>query len=426
MNVLVVGQGGREHVLTWKLAQSKLVKKIYCAPGNYGMTPEAECVAICATDCGALADFAKDKKIDLTIVGPEAPLVEGIVDRFKREGLKVFGPDSYCAQLEGSKAFSKEVMQRLGIPTAKYKEFDSSASALEYLKTSPYPIVIKADGLAAGKGVTIAEDYRTAEETVKFIMDNKGFGDAGAKIVVEEFLRGEEVSLIAVSDGKTVLNLASSQDHKRIFDDDKGPNTGGMGAYSPAPIADDELMNFAQKHIFEPIIRFMSEEGHPYVGFLYAGIMVTASGPKVLEFNVRFGDPEAQVVLTRLESDFLELVQACVNQRLAEYRPVWRDGSAVTVVLASKGYPASSSKGDKISGIDEAVQIPDVNIFHAGTDFRDNALITSGGRVMNVTAFGSSVQEAVDRVYQAVSKISFDGMQYRKDIAHRALARQAR
>ncbi|MCA9396756.1 MAG: phosphoribosylamine--glycine ligase, partial [Candidatus Omnitrophica bacterium] len=232
MNILVVGQGGREHVLTWKLAQSKLVKKIYCAPGNFGMTPEAECVQICATDCGALADFAKDKKIDLTVVGPEAPLVEGIVDRFKREGLKVFGPDSYCAQLEGSKAFSKEVMQRLGIPTAKYKEFDSSVPALEYLKTSSYPIVIKADGLAAGKGVTIAEDYRTAEETVKFIMDNKGFGDAGAKIVVEEFLQGEEVSLIAVSDGKTILNLASSQDHKRIFDDDKGPNTGGMGAYS--------------------------------------------------------------------------------------------------------------------------------------------------------------------------------------------------
>lgn len=424
MNILVIGQGGREHVLTWKLAQSKEIDKIFCAPGNVGMRPEVQCVAICATDCGALADFVKDNKIDLTIVGPEAPLVKGIVDYFEREGLKVFGPDSYCAQLEGSKAFSKDVMQQLHIPTAAYQEFNEYEVALSYLQNVSYPIVIKADGLAAGKGVTIAENCNVAEVAVKFIMQEKGFGEAGAKIIIEEFLVGEEVSLIAISDGETILNLASSQDHKRIFDEDKGPNTGGMGAYSPAPIATSELMDFAQTKIFEPIIQFMKEQGHPYVGFLYAGIMVTNEGPKVLEFNVRFGDPEAQVVLTRLESDFLELIQACINKNLSNYQPIWREGSAVTVVLASKGYPITASKGDKISGLKDAIAIPNVNVFHAGTEFQEDELVTSGGRVMNVTAFGSNIQEAVERVYHAVSKINFEGMQYRKDIAYRALARQ--
>jgi len=425
MRVLIIGQGGRENALAWKLSQSPRLEKLYSAPGNTGMAEVSECVKIPAGDIEGLVRFAKEKNIDLTVVGPEAPLVEGLVDRFKNENLKVFGPDAYASQLEGSKLFSKRLMQRTGVPTATFEEFSNPEDALSYLSKVKYPLVVKADGLCAGKGVVIAQTRQEAEEAVKRMMQEKVFGPSGDKILIEECLEGEEASLIAVSDGETIVCFASSQDHKRIFDGDQGPNTGGMGAYSPAPVVSPQLQKEAEEKVFLPVIQALKEDGHPFVGFLYAGVMVTSEGLKVLEFNVRMGDPEAQAILPRLESDLLELFQVCLQGRLKDLKLTWRPDAAVCVVLASEGYPGSYKKGDTIRGISEAAGMPETLIFHAGTKVQDNNIVTDGGRVLNVVSLGDGIPQAVKRVYQAAGKITFRGMQFRKDIAHRALKRTA-
>jgi len=421
MNVLVVGQGAREHAIAWKIAQSPKVKKIYCAPGNPGMQSLGECPGIAASDIEALADFAAKRRIDLTVVGPEAPLAAGIVDVFRQRGLRIFGPDRQASRLEASKIFAKRLMKKVGVPTADYEEFSDADTALRYLERIEGPVVVKADGLAAGKGVTVAQNRGQAEDAVRQAMEKKSFGQAGARVIIEECLEGEEVSLIGISDGKDVVLLASSQDHKRIFDGDRGPNTGGMGAYSPAPVATRELEAEAAERVFMPVIREFAAGGHPFKGFLYAGVMVTAEGMKVLEFNVRLGDPEAQVILPRLESDFVDLLEASVGGHLGGCPVRWKDESYVTVVLASAGYPASSSKGDLICGIAEAEAMPGVMVFHAGTGrAEDGSVVTAGGRVLSVVAGGPSIDKAVRAVYEAVDKIRFEGRQFRTDIAHRA------
>jgi phosphoribosylamine--glycine ligase len=421
VKVLIVGQGGREHVLAAKAAQSRGVEQVYCAPGNAGMSEIAECVHVEGNQ--ALLDFAKTQKIDLTIIGPEAPLVDGIVDLFKEAGLCVFGPNKYASQLEGSKIFSKEIMQALNIPTAEYAQFSEIETAIKHLDTISFPSVIKADGLAAGKGVTIAQNKAEAEAAITSAMQDKTFGSAGDNIIIEEFLEGEEASLIAIADGETVKLLASSQDHKRIFDGDEGPNTGGMGAYSPAPIVTESISREAEEKVFKPIIAEMKRLGHPFIGFLYAGIMVTDKGMRVLEFNVRFGDPEAQVVLERLDSDLIELILACTNVELSQFDIAWKPESAVTVVLASAGYPASSTKGAVIEGISKIKDLENTAIYHAGTRKNGDAVETDGGRVLSIVGTGSDIEEAVKRVYVGVDQIKFEGMQFRRDIAHRALSR---
>ncbi len=420
IKVLVVGSGGREHVLAWKAAQSPRVEKVFCAPGNAGIAADAVCVPIAATDIAGLADFARKESIGLTIVGPEAPLTAGIVDAFKAKGLKVFGPDQYCAQLEGSKVFSKRLMRKLGIPTAASEEFTSAAPAVEYLRKSAYPVVIKADGLAAGKGVTIAATFAEAEQAVREAMVDRVFGDAGSKILIEEFLDGEEASLIAVCDGETAVCLASSQDHKRIFDGDQGPNTGGMGAYSPAPVVTARVEQEALDRIFKPVLKELKAQGHPFVGFLYAGLMITAKGMYVLEFNVRFGDPEAQAVLPRLTTDLVDVAEACVDGKLKDLKLTWSPEMAVTVVLAAAGYPGTPKKGDLIEVLGSGWPAG-IHVFHAGTEAQVGKVIVSGGRVLAVTALGADVAAAVDRAYWGVGRIRFEGMQFRRDIAHRAL-----
>jgi len=406
MRILVIGQGGREHVLAWKISQSSKVDELYCAPGNAGMESFSQCVPIPADDIDQLLVFAKEKKIDLTMVGPEAPLVAGIVDRFRLEGLKVFGPDRYASQLEGSKVFSKNLMKTLKIPTAAFHEFSDVNKALAYLSETSFPLVIKADGLAAGKGVTVAATREEAEEAVQRAMRDKVFGAAGERIVIEECLKGEEASLIAISDGETLVNLASSQDHKRIFEGDQGPNTGGMGAYSPAPIVTEKIEKEARERVFLPVIREFKKLGHPFIGFLYAGIMITKEGIQVLEFNVRFGDPEAQVVLPRLQTDFVALVEACLEKKLDSLELEWKKESSVTVVLASEGYPGVYRKGDKIQGLLEAEQSPRAMVFHAGTRKEGSSVVTHGGRVLSVVASGGNIKEAVTNVYEAVQKNS--------------------
>lgn len=422
LKILVVGSGGREHVLAWKAAQSPRVGEVFCAPGNAGIAAVAQCVPIPATDVAKLAEFAQNEAIDLTLVGPEAPLTAGIVDAFKAKGLKVFGPDQYCAQLEGSKIFSKRLMRKLNIPTAASEEFTDAAKAVEYLRKHSYPVVIKADGLAAGKGVTIAADFAEAERAVRESMTDRVFGDAGSKILVEECLVGEEASLIAVCDGETAVCLASSQDHKRIFDGDQGPNTGGMGAYSPAPVVTPEIEREALDRIFKPVLKELKAQGHPFVGFLYAGLMVTAKGIYVLEFNVRFGDPEAQAVLPRLKTDLVDVAEACVSGTLKDLRLEWSREVSVTVVLAAAGYPGTPRKGDGIEVLGSGWP-SGIEVFHAGTEGSGGKVVTSGGRVLAVTALGADVASAVDRAYWGVGRIRFEGMQFRRDIAHRALER---
>lgn len=422
LKILVIGSGGREHVLAWKAAQSPRVAKVFCAPGNAGIAQDAVCVPIAATDIAALAAFAQKESIDLTLVGPEAPLTAGLVDAFKVKGLKTFGPDQYCAQLEGSKIFSKRLMRKLNIPTAASEEFTQAAPAVEYLRKSAYPVVIKADGLAAGKGVTIAANFAEAEAAVREAMTDRVFGDAGSKILIEEFLDGEEASLIAVCDGQTAVCLASSQDHKRIFDGDRGPNTGGMGAYSPAPVVTPQIEQEALDRIFKPILKELKAQGHPFTGFLYAGLMITAKGTYVLEFNVRFGDPEAQAVLPRLTTDLVDVAEACVDGKLDQLRLTWSPQMAVTVVLAAAGYPGTPRKGDAIEVMGTGWPAG-IHVFHAGTETRDGRVVTAGGRVLAVTALGEDVAKAVDRAYWGVGRIRFEGMQYRRDIAHRALQR---
>lgn len=422
MRVLVIGSGGREHALAWKLLESMQVEMLYCAPGNPGIARIAECVDLNIMDNEAMLRFALTKKIDLTVVGPEAPLANGIVDVFRAQGLKIFGPTQQAAEIEGSKAFAKQLMQDYHIPTAGFAVFTDAESAKEYLQKNGAPVVVKADGLAAGKGVVVAMTLPEALDAVDMIMCDQAFGSAGSRVVIEEFLIGEEASLLAFTDGKTIVPMISAQDHKRIFDGDQGPNTGGMGAYAPAPVVTEELCAQVVREILQPTIDAMRAEGRPYCGCLYAGLMITAEGPKVIEYNARFGDPETQVVLPLLETDLVTVMAACVEGRLAEIDIEWSKQFAVCIVLASAGYPASASKGDVINGLYDA-EDQGAYVFHAGTTAKDGKILTDGGRVLGVTATANSVQAAVDKAYAATSKISFEGMQYRRDIAHRALRR---
>jgi phosphoribosylamine--glycine ligase len=425
MKVLIVGGGGREHALAWKAAQSEKVDMVYVAPGNPGTSSEDKVsnINIVAEDISALKTFAEKEEIDLTIVGPENPLVDGIVDEFRQAGLPCFGPSKDAAILEGSKSFSKDFLQRHNIPTAEYQVFSDVDAAKEYVKAKGAPIVVKADGLAAGKGVIIAMTENEAIVAIEDMLAGNKFGEAGHRLVIEEFMQGEEASFIVMSDGENILPLATSQDHKARDKGDTGPNTGGMGAYSPAPVVTDEMHDRIMQEVIEPTIRGMAEEGREYVGFLYAGIMITSEGtPKVLEFNCRFGDPETQPIMMRLESDLVELCQAALAGKLNEVTADWDDRAALGVVLASSGYPASASKGGQISGLDNDFPAG-TKVFHAGTARQDNDVVTAGGRVLCVTALGETVLQAQESAYQAVAKINWDGMFYRKDIGHRAIKR---
>jgi len=423
--VLVVGGGGREHALSWKLAQSKHVDTVFVAPGNPGSSSEAKIVNIevQATDIEQLIHFAKNESIDLVVVGPEDPLVTGIVDEFTEIGIKCFGPTAEAAQLEGSKAFAKRFMQKYRIPTATYQSFSDPHSAKEFLKNSVYPMVIKADGLAAGKGVFIVNNFAMAEKSVDDIMTDQKFGSAGATIVVEEFLEGEEASFIAMVDGLNILPLATSQDHKAIGDGDVGLNTGGMGAYSPASFVDDELQKKIMDEIMLPTVHGMANEGMPYRGFLYAGLMISDQNePKVLEFNCRFGDPETQPIMMRLSSDLVELIQACFNGTIESFPIEWDDRTALGVIMASSGYPEKYATGLDIHGLDAMdLAYPEVKIFHSGTAIRNGKIVTSGGRVLCVTALGRDVKQAKKVAYEAVKKVAWDGVYYRRDIGDKAI-----
>ncbi len=421
MKVLVIGSGGREHALAWKISQSKNVDKIYCAPGNAGISGLAECVNIKSDNISELKKFAADKKIDLTIVGPEAPLAAGIVDEFKKENLKIFGPSKAAARLEGSKIFAKEMMKKFNVPTAAFAEFTDEREAIKYLQDSSFPIVVKADGLAAGKGVVVASEFGEAEEAVHRMLVEKEFGEASSRIIIEECLVGQEASILAFSDGVHFKVMQSAQDHKRVFDNDMGPNTGGMGAYSPAPVVTDKILEEVEEKVFRRMIDGMRGEGTPFAGVLYAGIMITKDGPKVLEFNVRFGDPETQPILMRLKTDLVDIIEHILDGRLDETAIEWDEKAAVCVVLASKGYPGEYEKGKAILGLDEAKALKDAVVFHAGTSLKDGKIVTSGGRVLGVTAAADTIEPAISRAYGVVRMISFDGMHYRSDIGRKAL-----
>jgi phosphoribosylamine--glycine ligase len=424
MKVLVIGSGGREHAIVWKLSQSKSVDKIYCCPGNAGIAEIAECIDVKQDDFDALLDFVKYEWIDMTIVGPEDPLSKGIVDLFEKEGRKILGPTKAAARLESSKVFSKDIMRANGIPTADYKVFTSYLHAEEYIKIKGAPIVIKADGLAAGKGVFVASTIEEAMDALKIIMKDKAFGDAGDRVLIEDCLQGEEASFMAFTDGRTIVPMVSSQDHKRIFDDDKGLNTGGMGAYSPAPVVTGEMEKIVIERIMKPTIRALKAEGITYRGILYAGLMIDSSGnPYVLEYNCRLGDPETQPVLARLQTDFMEIAMAITEERLDQVKVEWKKEPAVCVVISSEGYPGQYRRGDVITGLTDAGSLDGVNVFHAGTAFQEDQVVTSGGRVLGVTATGEDIAEARKRAYEAIEKIHFKGMHYRKDIANRALNR---
>ena len=420
MRVLVIGNGGREHAICWKLSQSPKLTQLYAAPGNAGMAEVAQLVDIPVKDQEALLKFVKKEAIDLVVVGPEAPLVEGIVDRFEKEGIKIFGPTRFGAQLEGSKVFSKEMMKKLEIPTADFQVFMTPDKAMDHVAKVGVPIVIKVDGLAGGKGVVVATSMPKAMEAIHLHMVKKVFGKAGDQVILEECLSGEEASIIAVTDGTTVHLLASSQDHKRLYEGDHGPNTGGMGAYSPAPMVTAEVEKEILQRVFMPVVRELKAQGHPYKGFLYAGIMMTPKGFRVLEFNTRLGDPETQAILPRMKNDLLEVMLATVEERLYSIKLEWKDEDCVCVVIASEGYPEPYETGKKISGISIAREDKDIQVFHAGTKRENGELVTSGGRVLNVVGSGRSFFEALSKTYNAVEKIFFDKMVYRKDIGHRA------
>ncbi len=421
MKILVVGSGGREHAIVWKLSQSKKVEKIFCAPGNGGIKEAAELVDIKSDDIQGLLDFAKKNKIDLTVVGPEAPLVKGIVDIFCKNGLKAFGPFKDAAMLEGSKVFSKNVMKKFGLATADFKVFDNPVDAKKYLRETGVPIVIKADGLAAGKGVIIPKTIEEGLKAIDSIMVEKIFKDSGDKVIVEDCLEGEEASLLVFTDGKTIVPMESSQDHKRIFDNDRGSNTGGMGAYSPAPVVTKDILEDAVKNVFRPMIDGLRKEGKIYKGVLYAGLMMTEDGPMVLEFNVRFGDPETQAILPRLKSDLADIMMACVEGTLDKIDVKWEKSSCISVVCASKGYPDEYEKDKEIFGLEEAGKMKDVIVFHAGTKAKNGKIFTSGGRVLGVTSLGKDIKSAKAGAYKALELIKFDGMQYRKDIGDKAI-----
>ena len=426
MKVLIVGGGGREHALAWKAAQSEQVEQVYVAPGNAGTSREHKLsnISIGVEDIQGLKDFAVSEKIDLTIVGPENPLVDGIVDEFKQAGLPCFGPSKAAAILEGSKSFGKDFLQRHNIPTAEYQVFTDVDAAKVYAKEKGAPIVIKADGLVAGKGVVIALSEDEAIVAIEEILAGNKFGEAGQRLVIEEFLQGEEASFIVMSDGENILPLASSQDHKARDEGDQGPNTGGMGAYSPAPVVTYEIHDRIMHEVIEPTIRGMADEGREYVGFLYAGVMITADGtPKVLEFNCRFGDPETQPIMMRLKSDLVDLCKAALDGQLNKVSAKWDERAALGVVLASGGYPASVRKGDVITGLDHEFPVG-TKIFHAGTLQQDNDVLIAGGRVLCVTSLGKTVSQAQQSAYEAVAKISWNGMFYRKDIGYRAIDRE--
>ena len=417
MKVLIIGSGGREHVLAWKIAKSPRVDKIYCAPGNAGIGQIAECVNIGAMEFEALADFAAEKEIDLTVVGMDDPLVGGIVDVFEGRGLRVFGPRKNAAIIEGSKAFSKDLMKKYHIPTAAYETFDDPEEALCYLETkASFPVVLKADGLALGKGVLICESLEEAKEGVKTIMQEKKFGDAGARMVVEEFLTGREVSVLSFVDGKTVKTMSSAQDHKRAGDGDTGLNTGGMGNFSPSPFFTEALQKECMETIFQPTVDAMAQEGRPFTGVIFFGLMLTDRGPKVLEYNARFGDPEAQVVLPRMKSDIIDVMEACVDGRLAETPVEFDDNACVCVVLASDGYPVHYEKGFEIRGLERFEGKDDYFCFHAGTALKDGKIVTNGGRVLGVTATGADLKTARAKAYEAVEWVDFDNRYFRHDI----------
>ena len=421
MKILVVGGGGREHALVWKIVQSPKVSKVYCAPGNAGISEQATLVPIQANDLNGLLEFALKEKIDLTVVGPEDPLTRGIVDLFESKGLLIFGANKKAAEIEGSKAFAKEMMKKYRIPTGFYEIFDNRDEAVRYIRNQGAPIVVKADGLAAGKGVIVCKTVEEAIHSVDQIMVEKMFGNAGNRVVVEEYLVGEEASYIAFTDGKTILPLASSQDHKAILDGDQGPNTGGMGAYSPAPVVTDEVHEKIIEKILRPIIYGMGEEGRPYQGVLYAGLMIHEGHPKVLEFNARFGDPETQPALMRMKGDIVPILEACMQGTLSHHKIEWDNRAAVCVVLASQGYPGDYEKGKIIEGLKEVSQMEKVFVFHAGTIFKDEQVLTNGGRVLGVTGLGEDISRAIERTYQAVKKISWEGVYYRTDIGQKAL-----
>ncbi len=421
--VLVIGSGGREHALCWKLSQSPRLSALYCAPGNAGIARHANCINIDANDIKGLLYFAQQNKIDITVVGPEGPLAGGIVDLFEANGLKIFGPSKMAAELEASKVFMKELLENAGVLTASFTTFSDYSKAVAWLESrNTFPVVLKADGLAAGKGVIIANDLAEAKETADMILNRREFGDAGARLIVEDYLVGEEASFMAITDGKTILPLATSQDHKAVFDGDKGPNTGGMGAYSPAPVVTNKLAVEVMDKILKPTVDAMERAGRPYKGVLYAGLMIVDGRPWVLEYNCRFGDPEAQPILMRLKSDLLEVIEACVEKRLNELRLEWDERAAVCVVMASGGYPGSYKKGKKIENLDEAANITnDFFVFHAGTKATNAGIVTAGGRVLGVTALGAGIPEAIDKAYQVVESISWKGVHYRHDIGKKAI-----
>jgi phosphoribosylamine--glycine ligase len=428
MKILVVGGGGREHAIAWQCARSGVVDVVYVAPGNAGTARESgvENVSIGAEDIDSLVGFAADRGIDLTIVGPEAPLVAGITDRFRTAGLKCFGPTAAAARLEGSKAFTKDFLQRHDIPTAAYEKFSELAPAIEYIRRRGMPLVIKADGLAAGKGVIVTHTVAEAEEAARSMLEDNAFGDAGSRIVVEQFLKGEEASFIAVVAGETILPLATSQDHKARDDGDTGPNTGGMGAYSPAPVVTTAIHSRIMDEVMRPTVRGLAAEGMPYTGFLYAGLMIDADGtPAVLEFNCRFGDPETQPILMRMKSDLPGLCLAALEGTLADMSTEWDPRAALGVVLAAGGYPGNYNKGDVISGLEAFEGRDDVKVFHAGTALdEDGRVVTAGGRVLCAVGLGADVTEAQARAYEVARGISWDGVYYRKDIGYRAVARE--
>ncbi|MCM8831646.1 MAG: phosphoribosylamine--glycine ligase [Candidatus Omnitrophica bacterium] len=429
MRILVIGSGGREHALVWKISQSKIVDKIFCAPGNGGIAELAECIEINAEDIESLVNFARKEKIDLTVVGPEAPLAKGIVDEFENYKLKIFGPSKIATQIEASKIFAKKIMKRYGIPTADFEIFDHPSSAKRYIEKKGVPCVIKADGLAQGKGVIVANTLKEAQDAVTAIMEDKIFGKAGEQIIIEDYLEGQEASIIVMTDSRGVLPLATSQDHKRIFDGDKGANTGGMGAYSPTPVVTAELFDEILKKIIYKIIDALVKEDILYKGALYAGIMLTKDGPKVLEFNARFGDPETQAILPLINSDFLEVLLATTYDNLPKFLSYgglkWDKRSCVCVVCASRGYPTSYEKGKEIFGLDEISKIKDIFVFHAGTKIKKEEgkvkYLTNGGRVLGITGLGTNLKDAIKNTYDAVEKIHFEGMHYRKDIGQKAL-----
>lgn len=425
MKVLVVGGGGREHALVWKIKQSELVSKVYCSPGNAGIAQDAECLPLAAGDVSGLCAAAGAKSIDLVVIGPEAPLVLGLADSLKKKGILVFGCSAAAAELEGSKAFAKQIMRKYGIPTGSFGSFDDPALAKDYIRDIAGPVVVKADGLAAGKGVVVCDAPGPAIEAVSDIMETRDHGDAGERVVIEERLYGEEASILALTDGETVIPLESAQDHKAIHDNDQGPNTGGMGAYSPAPVVTPPLFRQIMKDVMVRTVNAMKKEGRPYQGVLYAGLMMTESGPKVLEYNARFGDPETQPLLFRMKNDIVPLLVACAKAdgSLAGMSIQWHDEPAVCVVMAGHGYPGSYEKGFEIKGLEQAADLPKTFVFHAGTAEKDGKIVTSGGRVLGVTARGEDIAAAIDAAYKAVKLISWKGAYYRSDIGMKALRR---